>query len=266
MKSKIDLAFQKCENENRPALITYFVGGDGGKKRSLNILNTLSKEADICEIGLSFSTPVADGGEIQNCHYRTLKSGIRIKDIFDIVKKYNQNINSKPIILMGYYQTIFHYGENKFIKKCKEIGVSGLIVVDLPFPENLPFANKCKSNSICFVQLISPTTSKQRSVKIIKNSHEMNYLISMLSTTGGKLKVLPKKILENYNKIKKINPSKKLVIGFGITQETIGSFKNSDGIVVGTPICKEITKSLNKKQSVVKNLTKMVYSLKQKIV
>jgi len=266
MKSKITLAFQKCKNENRPALITYIVGGDGGKKKSLEILKTLAKEADLCEIGFSFSTPIADGGEIQNCHHRTLKNGIRIKDIFDIVKKYNKIKDSKPIILMGYYQTIFHYGENKFIKKCKEVGVSGLIVVDLPFPENLPFAKKCKSNSICFLQLISPTTSTQRAKKIIQNSDEMNYLISMLSTTGGKLKVLPKKILENYIKIKKINPAKKLVIGFGITAKTIGSFKSSDGVVLGSPICKEITKSLELRQNPVTNLSKMVFNLKRKII
>jgi len=266
MKSKIALAFQKCEKENRPALITYFVGGDGGKKKSLNILNALSKEADLCEIGFSFSTPIADGGEIQNCHHRTLTSGIRIKDIFDIVKKYNKDKDSKPIILMGYYQTIFHYRENKFLKKCKEVGVSGLIVVDLPFPENLPFAKKCKTNSICFLQLISPTTSIQRAKKIIQSSDELNYLVSMLSTTGGKLKVLPKKILENYNKIKKINPIKKLVIGFGITGKTIRSFKNSDGVVLGSTICKEITRSLKLRQNPVTNLSRMVRDLKKKIL
>ena len=109
MKSKIISAFQKCKNENRPALITYIVGGDGGKKKSLEILRTLAEEADLLEIGYSFSTPIADGGEIQNCHHRTLKNGIRIKDIFDIVRKYNKIKGSKPIILMGYYQTIFHY-------------------------------------------------------------------------------------------------------------------------------------------------------------
>jgi tryptophan synthase alpha chain len=87
------------------------------------------------------------------------------------------------------------------------------------------FAKKCKKKSISFVQLLSPTTSKTRMKKIINDSHDMLYYISMLSTTGGKLKVSPKEILKNYNKIKKVNRSKNLVIGFGITDKTIASLK-----------------------------------------
>ena len=89
---------------------------------------------------------------------------------------------------MGYYNMIFQYGENEFLRKCKISGVNGLIVVDLPWPENKKFASKCKKKSIFFIQLLSPTTTKNRLKKIIKDSHEMIYFISMLSTTGGKLK------------------------------------------------------------------------------
>ena len=104
---------------------------------------------------------------------------------------------------MGYYNMIYQYNENKFIKKCQKSKVDGLIVVDLPFPENKTFAKKCKKKNINFIQLISPTTSKIRLKQIIKNSHDMIYYISMLSTTGGKLKVSPKKILERIFKNKK---------------------------------------------------------------
>ena len=122
---------------------------------------------------------------------------------------------------MGYYNMIFQYGENNFLKKCKISGVNGLIVVDLPWPENKKFANKCKKKSIFFIQLLSPTTTKNRLKKIIKDSHEMIYFISMLSTTGGKLKVPSKEILSNYDKIKKINSKKNVVIGFGITESWV---------------------------------------------
>ena len=94
----------------------------------------------------------------------------------------------------------------------------------------------------------------------------MIYYISMLSTTGGKLKVSPKKILENYNKIKKINKNKNCVIGFGITNKSIKSFKNSDGVVVGSEICKEITRSLNNRQNPVTNVGRLVAKLKNKIL
>ena len=119
---------------------------------------------------------------------------------------------------------------------------------------------------INFIQLLSPTTSKDRMKKIIKDSHEMLYYISMLSTTGGKLKVSPKKILENYNKIKRINPKKNLVIGFGITDKTISSLKSANGLVVGSMLCKIITNSLKMRQNPVTKLDKVVYNLKNKIL
>ena len=166
---------------------------------------------------------------------------------------------------MGYYNMIYQYGENRFLKKCKQVGVNGLIVVDLPWPDNRIFAKKCKKKSVSFVQLLSPTTSVLRMKKIIKDSHEMLYLISMLSTTGGKLKVSPKEILKNYKKIKKINPKKDVVIGFGITEKTIGKLKSADGLVVGSAICKEITRSLNSRQNPVTNVGKLVSKLRNKI-
>ncbi len=167
---------------------------------------------------------------------------------------------------MGYFNMIFQYGENKFLNKCKSSGVNGLIVVDLPWPENKNFAKKCKRKSIYFIQLLSPTTTSKRLKKIIQNSHSMNYFISMLSTTGGKLKVSPREILKNYSKIKKINPKKEIVIGFGITEKTIGKLKSADGLVVGSEICKEITRSLNSRQNPVTNVSKVVSRLKNKII
>ena len=167
---------------------------------------------------------------------------------------------------MGYYNLIYQTGENNFLKSCKNYGVDGLIVVDLPWPENKEFAKKCKRKSIVFVQLLSPTTSMPRMKKIIQDSHDMIYYISMLSTTGGKLKVSPKKILENYNKIKRINPKKNLVIGFGITDKTIKALKSADGLVIGSFICKIITRSLKMRQNPVTKIDKVVYNLKNKIL
>jgi len=194
------------------------------------------------------------------------KNGIKIKDTFRIVKKFKKTKNAKPCILMGYYNSVVQYGENRFIKKCKQVVVDGLIIVDLPWPENKNFSKKCKRNSINFVQLVSPTTSKYRLKRIIKDSHDMIYYISMLSTTGGKLKVSPKEILKNYQKIKKINKNKNCVIGFGITEKTISNLKFADGLVVGSAICKEISKSSTKRQNPVTNVSNMVKRLKNKII
>ena len=266
MKSKINLAFEICKKEKRPALITYTVAGDNTKNNSLKILNTISKHADIVELGFPHNTPIADGGQIQGSSHRALKNGIKLKDVFQIVKKFKKSKPNKPLILMGYYNLIYRYGEINFLKSCKNSGVDGLIIVDLPYPENKDFSKKCKKKSINFIQLLSPTTSKDRVKKIIKDSHDMIYYISMLSTTGGKLKVSPKNILKNYNKIKKINTKKNLVIGFGITDKTIKSLKSANGLVVGSMLCKTITNSIKKRQNPVTKLDKLVYNLKRKIL
>ena len=265
MLNPIRDAFKKAKQENRPVLLTYTVGGDSTKKQSLAILKSLSKDSDILELGLPHNTPVADGSQIQTSAYRAIRRGVKINDIFKIVKDFKKSDKAKPIILMGYYNMIFQYGENHFLTKCKACGVNGLIVVDLPWPENKNFAKKCKKKSIYFVQLLSPTTTKERLKKIIKDSHPMIYFISMLSTTGGKLKVSSKEIISNYNRIKKISPKKKIVIGFGITEETIKSLKTADGLVVGSAICKEITNSIKKRQNPVTNVNNMVKRLKNKI-
>jgi len=265
--SPISLAFEKSKNEKRPALLTYTVAGDNTKKKSLEILNSISKYADICELGFPHNTPIADGGQIQTSSYRAIKNGTKMKDVFQIVEKFKKVKNTKPIILMGYYNMIYQYGENKFLKKSKQVGVNGLIVVDLPWPDNKVFAKKCKRNSISFIQLLSPTTSKKRMKNIINSSHDMIYYISMLSTTGGKLKISPKEILRNYDKIKKIikNRNKNLVIGFGITSKNISSFKASDGCVVGSEICKKISESIKNGQNPVINVGNMVKKLKKKL-
>ena len=266
MNSKIAKTFENCRRKKRAALITYTVAGDNTKNNSLKILNAISKNADILELGFPHNTPIADGGQIQESSHRALRNGIKLKDVFQIVKKFKIFNPNKPLILMGYFNLIYQSGESNFLKKCKDAGVDGLIIVDLPYPENKKFSIKCKKKSIDFIQLVSPTTSHDRMKKIIRDSHGMIYYISMLSTTGGKLKVTPKKILENYNKIKSINRSKNIVIGFGITDKTVSALKKADGLVVGSQLCKTITNSLKKRLNAAKVLNKMVYILKKKII
>ena len=118
MLNPIKIAFKKAKLENRPALLTYTVAGDSSKRQSLKILKTISKDADILEIGVPHNTPIADGSQIQTSSYRAIKNGIRINDVFKIVKEFKKNKKSKPIILMGYYNMIFQYGEKNFLNAC----------------------------------------------------------------------------------------------------------------------------------------------------
>ena len=264
--SLISQAFKKCKAEGRPALLTYTVAGDPTKKKSLDILKAISKNVDIIESGMAFSTPIADGGDIQTSAHRAIRAGINLNETFKIIKKFKKTKYPRPVILMGYWNLILQFNENKFIKMCKKSGVSGLIIVDLPHPENKAFAKKCKKNGITFVQLLSPTTSMQRMKQIIKDSHNMIYYISQSSTTGGKLKVTPKDILKNYNKIKNLAKNKNCVIGFGITDKNISKFKSADGVVVGSLNSKIITNSIKKNHNPVIKLDRMIKKLKNKII
>ena len=149
--SNIASTFKKCRQEHRPALLTYTVSGDPNKKKSFEILKSISLHADICEIGVGHNCNTGDGKEIQNSTYRAIKNGIKIKDTFTIVKKFKKTKNAKPCILMGYYNSVVQYGENRFIKKCKQVGVDGLIIVDLPWPENKNFSKQCKLKALVYV-------------------------------------------------------------------------------------------------------------------
>ena len=111
MPDSINAAFKKSKYQRRPALLTYTVAGDNTKKNSLDILKSISRHVDIFEIGFPHNAPTADGPQIQNSSYRALKNGIKIKDVFQIVKSYKKIKNSKPCILMGYYQMVYRYGE-----------------------------------------------------------------------------------------------------------------------------------------------------------
>ena len=113
MKSKIALTFEKCKKEKRAALITYTVAGDNTKDNSLKILNSISKYADILELGFPHNTPIADGGQIQESSHRALKNGIKLKNVFQIVKKFRKSNPDKPLILMGYYNLVYQSGEDK---------------------------------------------------------------------------------------------------------------------------------------------------------
>ena len=157
MANLINLAFEKARKEKRPALLTYTVAGDNTKKNSLDILRSLSNIADICELGFPHNTPIADGGQIQTSAYRSIKNGIKINDTFNIVKKlkkkigYTNNFN-------GYYNMIYQLGENNFLNKCKSSGVDGIIVVDLPWPENKLFSKNVKKYMFCPTDLTNYTT------------------------------------------------------------------------------------------------------------
>ena len=239
-------------------------------------LNTLDKYVDYFVIVESSFTHKGDNKNLMFNHNKFEKFKNKIiylvydkqpKGIEVVNENDSEGEKSRKYILNA---VLRENGQRNFIQnglnKAEDNDIILISDVDeIPNLENINFSKKCKKNSINFVQLISPTTSKYRMKRIINDSHDMIYYISMLSTTGGKLKVSPSEILKNYNRIKKINKSKNLVIGFGITDKTISSLKKADGLVVGSALCKEISESIKKKQNPVTKVGNMVKRLRTKL-
>ena len=161
---------------------------------------------------------------------------------------------------MTYQNKIMAYGEEDFLKKCISSKVSGIICVDWPW-HNLDFAKNVKK-IVLYSYNCLPTTNEDRLKSILSDAHEVIYYISMLSTTGQKLKVSSDE-MKRFNLIKKISPDKKCIIGFGITADTINDFKDTDACVVGSALCREITRSIDEELNPATNVGNMVTDLKQ---
>ena len=257
--------FTELKKEGLPALLTYTVGGDPSKDVSLEIFKSIAESgADIIECGLGHSANIGDGAAIQDSTYRALSNGIQTDDVFSIIKSFKDEY-SQDVIIMTYQNKIMSHGEKNFIEKCVASHVSGIICVDYPWPTNMSFADECKKNNITFIQLLSPTTSEERLKLILDDSHDVCYYISQLSTTGSKLKVSSEEILNKFNLMKSIAPEKNFIIGFGITLDTIQSIKDVDAIVVGSALCKEISRSVNESQNPATNIGNMVKQLKEQL-
>tara|TARA_B100000674_G_C37641080_1_gene823415 strand:+ start:37 stop:831 length:795 start_codon:yes stop_codon:yes gene_type:complete len=258
--SEILRAVLKLKNKK---LVTFITGGDPDFKTSNLILNKIIKnKIDIIEIGMPFSDPMADGPTIQLSSNRALKNGIDLNDIFKLASN-AKKLNSKlPIILMGYYNVILHYGIKNFVKNCVSNGVDGLIIVDLQPEEDEDLINELKENNIDLIRLITPTTDKDRLKLILKNASGFLYYVSVMGTTGQKSANISE--LEKSVSIIKKYTNMPVIPGFGIknAQDVNNICKIADGAVVGSSIIKIIEENLNNKDLMLKKIDHFTKNLK----
>ena len=263
MLNLISTAFKKAKSENRPALLTYTVAGDSSKKQSLDILKSISESADILEVGVPHNTPVADGSQIQTSANRAIKKGIKINDIFKIVRDFKKFNKNKPIILMGYYNMILHYGVKNFVTNCVKNGVDGLIVVDLQPEEDEELIENLKDSNIDLIRLITPTTNEERLKLILQNASGFLYFVSITGITGQK----SANLIELEKSIRKIKNFTDLPVvpGFGIKNaiDVKNICKISDGAVVGSSIIKIIEDNLANKKEMIRKIDLFTKDLKE---
>ena len=249
---------------NEKKLVTFVTGGDPDFDTSLEIIKTIiNNGADIIEIGMPFSDPMADGPTIQLSSNRALKNGTDLDSIFSLVKKAKNLNNTLPIILMGYYNVILHYGIKKFVNKCVTDGVDGLIIVDLQPEEDEELIIELKKNSIDLIRLITPTTNEDRLKLILKNASGFLYYVSIMGVTGQKSANI-KELEKSVSFIKK-HTDLPIIPGFGIkdAQEVNNVCKISDGAVVGSSIIKIIEQNLSNKDEMLKKIDSFTKDLKK---
>jgi tryptophan synthase alpha chain len=246
--TRIDRRMAKLKAEGRPALVTYFMGGDPDYHTSLSIMKALaSSGADVIELGMPFSDPMADGPAIQAAGLRALKAGQTLAKTLKMAADFRAGDDHTPIVLMGYYNPIYIYGVERFLKDAKESGIDGLIVVDLPPEMDAELCIPALEAGINFIRLATPTTDDKRLPKVLENTSGFVYYVSMTGITGSALADTGK-VTEAVKRIKS-HTDLPVCVGFGVkTAEqarTIG--QSADGVVVGTAIVNAVANALGPK-------------------
>ena len=248
---------------NEKKLVTFVTGGDPDLETSLEIIKTIiNNGADIIEIGMPFSDPMADGPTIQLSSNRAISKGIDLENIFSLATKAKKIKNDLPIILMGYYNLILYFGIKQFVKRCKESGVDGLIIVDLQPEEDEDLINELKNNQIDLIRLITPTTNEERLKLILHNASGFLYYVSVMGITGQKSADL-NDLKKSVAFIKK-HTNLPVIPGFGIKNSTdVNNIcRIADGAVVGSSIIKIIEENLSNKEILLSEIDKFSKDLK----
>lgn len=259
--NRIDKKFKELKRKNKKAFIAFITAGypNLGITKKL-ILEFAKIGVDIVELGVPFSDPMADGSIIQESSQFALKRNTHLKDILNLVKQVRRDTDI-PICLMTYYNPIFCFGEERFVRVAKKYGVDGLILPDLPPDEGRSFiklANRYNLDVICF---ISPTTSRERAKYISSIARGFIYYVSLTGVTGPR-QTLPADLIGHLKAIKRIT-KKPICVGFGISrpEQVKDIYKIADGAIVGSAIVNKIKKNLSQKD-LVKNVVRFVEYLK----
>jgi tryptophan synthase alpha chain len=266
MSTRIERRFGTLQKEGRAALVTFTMAGDPDYATSLAIANELPKAgADVIELGMPFTDPMADGPAIQAAGLRALKAGQRVSDTLRLVREFRKSDNETPIVLMGYYNPIYVYGVDKFLSDANSAGVDGLIVVDLPPEEDEELCLPALKAGLNFIRLATPTTDDNRLPAVLNNTSGFVYYVSITGITGaaapdtGKVTAAVARIKRHTNL--------PVAVGFGVksAEHARAIAAGADGVVVGSALVEALRHSLDKNgkasSGTVKAVTKLVSSL-----
>lgn len=245
-ETRLDARFKLLKAEGRGGLVTFITAGDPDGETSLEILKGLpAAGADIIELGMPFSDPMADGLAIQASSLRALDAGMTLRKTLDMVRAFRRDDNETPIVLMGYYNPIHHYGSEKFVTDAKAAGVDGLIIVDLPPEEEVELCLPALAGEVNFIYLIAPTTDDERLPLVLKNASGFVYYVSITGVTG----TASARLSDTQAAVERIRRHTDLpvAVGFGITSPEAAAEVSgiADAAVVGSALINVIRENLD---------------------
>ncbi|MGL3105727.1 tryptophan synthase subunit alpha [Bradyrhizobium sp. BR 1432] len=246
MTTRIDTRFAELKKQGRSAFVTFLMAGDPDPATSLEIIKALPKVgADVIEIGMPFTDPMADGPSIQAAGLRALKAGMTLKKTLELVRGFRKDDNATPIVLMGYYNPIYIYGVDKFLVDAKSAGVDGLIIVDLPPEEDDELCLPAMKAGLNFIRLATPTTDDKRLPAVLANTSGFVYYVSITGITGAAA-ADSSAVSEAVARIKR-HTKLPVCVGFGIrTPEAARAIaSHANGAVVGTALVDALKNSLD---------------------
>jgi tryptophan synthase alpha chain len=247
MTTRIDRRFAALKKDGRAALVTFLTAGDPDPETSLAILRALpAAGADVIELGMPFTDPMADGPAIQAAGLRALKAGQTLKKTLDLVHAFRTGDDATPIVLMGYYNPIYIYGVDRFLTDAKAAGVDGLIVVDLPPEEDDELCLPALKAGLSFIRLATPTTDDRRLPAVLANTSGFVYYVSITGITGAAT-ADPSQVNAAVARIKR-HTRLPVAVGFGVrtAEHARAIAAGADGVVVGSALVSALKDSLDK--------------------
>jgi len=266
MSTRIERRFAALKQEGRAALVTFTMAGDPDYETSLAIARALPKAgADVIELGMPFTDPMADGPAIQAAGLRALKAGQRMTKTLALVREFRKGDDETPIVLMGYYNPIYIYGNDRFLGDAKAAGVDGLIIVDLPPEEDDELCLPTLKAGLNFIRLATPTTDDKRLPTVLKNTSGFVYYVSVTGVTGTAAPD-PGKVATAVTRIKR-HTKLPVAVGFGVrsAEQAHAIAEGADGVVVGSALVDALRQTLDKNgkagAGTVKAVTELVSAL-----
>jgi len=262
MTTRIDVQFAQLKERGRAALVTFLTAGDPDGETSLALLKALPKAgADVIELGMPFSDPMADGPAIQASSQRALKAGQTLKKTLAMVRAFRRSDDATPIVLMGYYNPIYVYGVDRFLADAKGAGVDGLIVVDLPPEEDDELCLPALKAGLSFIRLATPTTDDQRLAAVLANTSGFVYYVSITGITGTATPDTGR-VADAVTRIKRRTPLP-VAVGFGVktAAHARAIAKGADGVVVGSALIDALKATLDRNDKATRKTVKAVTDL-----